>query len=89
MIRPPSPCSRIRIAAARAQVKVPRRWVLITTSKSSSLIFHSTRSRSTPGVGDDHVESSELDDGAVDELLRGGAVPDRGDLRDGAVRRRR
>ena len=46
----PSPCSRIRIAAARAQVKVPRRWVLITTSKSSSLIFHSTRSRSTPAL---------------------------------------
>ena len=47
---PPSPCSRIRTAAARAQVKVPLRWVVITASKSSSVIFHSTLSRRMPAL---------------------------------------
>ena len=50
MMRPPSPCSRNRIAAARAHVNVPRRWVCTTRSKSSSVIFHSTLSRSTPAL---------------------------------------
>lgn len=47
---PPSPCSRMRTAAARAQVKVPLRWVVITASKSSSVIFHSTLSRRMPAL---------------------------------------
>ncbi len=38
----------MRIAAARAHVNVPRRCVWMTRSKSSSLIFHRTRSRRTP-----------------------------------------
>jgi hypothetical protein len=50
MMRPPSPCSRRRIAAARAHTNVPRMCTAITSSKSSSLIFHSTRSRSTPAL---------------------------------------
>ena len=38
----------MRIAAARAHRNVPRRCVRTTRSKSSSVIFHSTASRSTP-----------------------------------------
>ena len=38
------------MAASRAQVKVPRRCTWTTVSKSSSLMFHSTRSRSTPAL---------------------------------------
>ena len=49
-MRPPSPCSRMRFTAARAQVKVPRRWVSMTASKSSSVIFQSTRSRRMPAL---------------------------------------
>ena len=49
-MRPPWPCSRMRRTAARAQVKVPRRWVSITASKSASLRFHSTRSRRMPAL---------------------------------------
>ena len=48
MMRPPCACSRMRIAAARAHRNVPRRCVRTTRSKSSSVIFHSTASRSTP-----------------------------------------
>ena len=50
MSRPPSPCSFIRTIAARAQVKVPLRWTWVTRSKSSSVIFHTTLSRSTPAL---------------------------------------
>ena len=50
MSRPPSPCSRMRTAAARAQVNVPRRWMVMTASKSSSVIFHSTLSRRMPAL---------------------------------------
>jgi hypothetical protein len=50
MMRPPSPCSRIRTAAARVQVKVPRRWVVMTASKSSSVIFHNVVSRRMPAL---------------------------------------
>ncbi len=50
MIRPPSPCSRIRTAAARVQVNVPRRWVVITASNCSSVIFHSVVSRRIPAL---------------------------------------
>src|ERR1700694_3019245 len=45
---PPDPCARIWRTAARAHVKVPRRWVSITASKSSSLMFQRTRSRRIP-----------------------------------------
>ena len=48
MMRPPSPRSRIAIAAARPHVNEPRRCVSMTVSKSRRSIFHSTRSRSTP-----------------------------------------
>ncbi len=50
MIRPPSPRSRKYRAAARAQVNVPRRCTWTTVSKSSSDMFHSTLSRSTPAL---------------------------------------
>lgn len=50
MIRPPSPACRMCSTASRTVVKVPRRCTLITVSKSSSLIFHSTVSRSTPAL---------------------------------------
>ena len=50
MIRPPSSCARIRIAAARAQVNVPAQVRVHDVSKSSSDIFHKTLSRSTPAL---------------------------------------
>ncbi len=40
----------MRITAERTQVKVPRMWVAMTASKSSSVIFQSTRSRRIPAL---------------------------------------
>ncbi len=48
--RPPSPCSRNRAAAARPQVNVPRRWLVTTRSKSSSVVLRSVLSRSAPAL---------------------------------------
>ena len=50
MIRPPPPACRMCCTASRTQVNVPRRCTSTTVSKSSSVIFHNTVSRSTPAL---------------------------------------
>ena len=64
MIRPPSPCSRIRIAAARAHVNVPRRCV--SHDEVEVLVGHLPQHlvAQHAGVGDHDVEAPERLDGA-------------------------
>ena len=83
MIRPPSPCSRMRTAAARVQVNVPRRWVVMTASKSSSVIFQSVVSRRMPALLTRMSSRPNSLDRAVDQGLRGLARADRDHLGDG------
>ena len=65
-------------------VKVPRRWVVITASKSSSDIFQSAVAQDA-GVVDQHVEPAELLDGAVDQRLGSFAGTHGDDLGDGGA----
>ena len=64
---------------------MPRRWTLITASKSSSLIFQQALVAQDAGVGDQDVEPAELRDGCLHELLGDVGAAHRGDDGDGAA----
>ena len=84
MIRPPLALLAHAARASRTQVKVPRRWTLMTASKSSSVIFHSVVVAQDAGVGDQDVQPAELAD------RRSARVPARPrSCRPGRPRRRR
>ena len=85
MIRPPSPCSRIRIAAARAHVNVPAQ--VRRDHEVEVLVGHLPEHAVAQDarVRDHHIEPPELADARSRRARsRGLGVADRADLGDGA-----